>query len=326
MIIDVFCHIYPKKFLKAYVKTRLPQLLRFIEIGTGADEAFFVDENWHIKYMDRCGIDIEVLSLAYPPLWQTVSDILELTKVANDSISEITRRHSDRLLGIATLPILTGEALDELDRTIMDLGLKGVQIFSNVYGKPLDSPEFIPFYEKMCRYDLPIWIHPTSHEYYSWIGDFKLLSCFGWPFDTSLAMSRIVFGGILEKYPSLKFIVHHLGGMIPYFEERIKGFYDEAIMHPYVYGENPCKLKNHPIEYFKMMYADTVVNGSLPALKCGYSFYGPEHIVFATDYPYGPEKGERWARDILKSVKELDIPEEDKRKIFEDNVRRIIKI
>ena len=328
LVIDIFSHIYPKKFLKAYVKTQLPQLLRFVEAEYGAGDAYFIDEDARIKYMDKYGIEFEVLTIALPDVWQTIGEPIKLTRLANDSMAEAIEKHSQRLLGTATLPLLTGEALDELDRAIRDLGLKGVQIFSNMGGKPLDSPEFTSFYEKMSKYDLPIWIHPTHWEYYSWIQDYRLLQIFGWPFDTSLAMGRIVFGGILQKYPNLKFIIHHLGGMIPYFDERIRGFYDEALMHSHVYGGHlfPYDLKKDPIEYFKMMYADTVVNGSIPALKCGYSFYGSEHVVFATDYPFGPEKGERWTREILKSVKELDISEEHKRNIFEDNARKLLKI
>jgi len=191
-------------------------------------------------------------------------------------------------------------------------------------GEPLDSPAFLPFYEKMAKYNLPIWIHPTHWEYYRWIHDYRLIQIFGWPFDTSLAMARLVFGGILQRYPDLKFIIHHLGGMIPYFSERITGFYEDD---PHVYGALfPYELQKPPIKYFKMMYADTVVNGSISALKCGYSFYGPEHVVFATDHPFGPEKGERWTREILKSVRTLEIPPEDKQKIFEDNARRILKL
>jgi len=324
LIIDLFCHIYPKNFLKAYVKTQLPQLLRFVEAEYGVGDAYFVDEDARIKYMDKYGIDIEVLTLALPHIWQTISDPIKLVKLANDSMAEVAEKHSQRLLGTATLPVLTGEALDELDRAISELDLKGVQIFTNINGKPLDSPEFMPFYEKMSKFDLPIWIHPTHWEYYNWIQDYRLIQILGWPFDTSLAMARIVFGGILQKYPNLKFIIHHLGGMIPYFDERINGFYEDD---PHVYGALfPYELKRPPTEYFKMMYADTVVNGSIPALKCGYSFYGPEHMVFATDYPFGPEKGERWTREILKSVKDLDIPEKEKKMIFEDNARKILKI
>jgi len=328
LIIDLFCHICPRNFLKAYVKTQVPQLLRFVEAAYAAGDAYFVDENTRLKYMDKYGIDIEVLTLSIPHIWHNIRDPIKLVTLANDAMAEIAQKNSPRLLGTATLPVLTGEALDELDSAISDLGLKGVQIYSNMSGDPLDSPAFLPFYEKMAKHNLPIWIHPTHWEYYSWIQDYRLIQIFGWPFDTSLAMARLVFGGILQRYPTLKFIIHHLGGMIPYFSERISGFYDEAIMHPHVYGAHlfPYELTKPPIEYFKMMYADTVVNGSIPALKCGFSFYGPEHVVFATDHPFGPEKGERWTREILKSVRALEIPAEDKQKIFEDNARRILKL
>jgi aminocarboxymuconate-semialdehyde decarboxylase len=334
LVIDIFCHIAPKKFLNQYVKTQLPQLLRFLDAGADSAHGHFVDEDARIKVMDKYGIDLEVLSLQPSTMWDSVKDqdLLRLTRQANDAMAEVVGKHKDRMLGIATLPMLAGgEFLDELDRAIRDLGMKGCEVFSNVRGKPLDSPEFIPFFEKMSKYDLPILLHPTNWQYYEWIGDYRLIQIFGWPFDTSLAMARLVFGGVMFRFPNLKIVTHHLGGMVPHFAERIRTFYDEAMMHPETYGGTRMfpyaeKMNKHPLEFFKLFYADTVENGGLSTLKCGLDFFGSDHVVFATDYPFGPKNGEVWTEGVLQNMKDIDISDQDKQKIFEENSRKLLKL
>lgn len=334
MTIDIFCHIAPRRFLNQYAKSQLPQLLRFLNVSADSEHGHFVDEDERIKLMNKYNIDIEVLSLQPSTIWDNIKDsnLLEMTRLANDTMAEVVSRHKDRMLGIATLPMLSGgEFLDELDRAVNDLGMKGCQVFSNVRGKPLDSPEFIPFFERMERYNLPILLHPTNWQYYQWISEYRLIQIFGWPFDTSLAMARLVFGGVLYKFPNLKIVTHHLGAMVPHFAERIRTFYDEAIMHPETYGGTSMfpfaeKMPKHPMEYFKQFYADTVENGGLSALKCGFDFFGADHVVFATDYPFGPKNGELWTESIIRTVNDIDITQEERQKILEKNARKILKL
>jgi len=332
LIIDIFNHCYPKKFLKEYVKTKYSKIAWMKVEPSIRERADFWDPETRVKIMDKFGIGIQVLSLAMTP-YQLPSEPFELTKIANDRIvEEFVYKYPERFLGVATLASLTGEALDELDRCIRDLGLKGVQIFTCMNGKPLDRAEFLPFYEKMAKYDLPIFIHPTSvginEDVNPWPKVYGI--SLNWPYYSSMAMGMLVYGGILMKYPNLKVVIHHLGGMIPFYAERIHAFYD---VHP-EFQEQPRGLgikqllDKHPLEYFKMFYADTAVNGSMIAMRCGYSFFGTEHVVFATDYPYtlvGPPTYVD-LENTMKSVKDLDIPQEHKQMIFEDNARRILKM
>jgi len=321
LVIDIFCHFYPKKYLKEYPKAMWDSMVRSIGrpypvlsikdvvIEPIAEFARFFDPEARLKCMDNCGIDTQVLSLAMTPIMPSINDPFELIRIANDAmVEEFVEKYPDRFVGVANLASLTGEALDELDRCINDLGLKGVQIFTNMNGKPLDSREFLPFYEKMAKYDLPILIHPTEikAEESIWIQRYCPVD---WPFYSTLAMGMIISGGILQKFPNLKFVIHHLGGgIIPFYEKRI--------------GKRATS--------YKMFYADTATNGSVSAMRCGYDFFGPEHIVFATDYPYfsrsDPLSGETLVRDVLRSVKDLDIPEEHKQMIFEDNARKLLKL
>lgn len=318
--------------MRNYVKTQLPNLLRFLDAEAGPDSFHIVDDDYRVKYMDKFGIDIEILSLAYRPIWGSVSEneTEKMARLANDSLTELVSKHPSRMVGICTLPTLEGSMLDELDRSIKDLGMKGVTIASNIKGKPLDSPEFMAFYEKMAHYDLPILIHPTNWKYYDWINEYQLNMILGWPFDTSLSVARIVFGGVLDRFPSLKIIAHHSGSMIPFFGERIRGFYEFALDEKAPATSkslvNAAKMKKHPIDYFKAIYGDTMVNGSVSALMCAYDFFGPDHLVFATDYPHGPSKGDQWTDSVLKSVRAMDIGNEEKEKIFEKNSRSIFKL
>jgi aminocarboxymuconate-semialdehyde decarboxylase len=201
-----------------------------------------------------------------------------------------------------------------------ELDMAGIQVFANVEGRNLDEPEFRPYFEKANETGIPIWIHPQIRE--EWSVEFVLDKIFGWIFDTSLAMSRLVFSGMMEKYPDLKIITHHMGAMIPHFSERIKGFYNAGIFP----RANFAPLSKDPLVYFKKFYGDTVLNGSSHAFECGYRFFGPDQIVFATDYPFGPEKGETWVADTLKQVQDADfLGEAEKDMIMGGNFERLIE-
>ena len=332
MIIDAFCHFIPMQAIHDYVMMRMPSRLNFLEVSISQAGFHLADDEARIAYMDKFGIDIEVISFSQVgDLWQTLSEgeKLRFVKTVNDSMAKTSEKHKERLIAVATLPLLNGEALDELERAIGELGLRGCMIYSNVNGKPLDSPEFMPFYEKMSKFGLPIFIHPTNWPYYDWIGEYQLGQIFGWPFDTSLAVGRLVLGGVLEKHPNLKIIVHHMGAMIPFFAERMDGFYQEARSNPKLlaqaYGTRKA-LKALPKRYLRMLYGDTVVNGSAAALRCGYDFFGADHILFATDYPFGPKRGVEWTRRTLEIVRDSGFSREDKAKIMEGNARRLLRI
>ncbi len=202
-------------------------------------------------------------------------------------------------------------------------------LYTPIKDKPLDSPEFWPLYEKMSQYNLPIWIHPTRNITYadykteekSMYGIFLVL---GWPYETAVAMTRLVFSGVLEKYPNLKIITHHSGSMIPFFEQRIIGAYDMFEMRQK--DKSKQGLTKAPIEYFKMFYNDTALYGSTPGLMCAYAFFGADRLLFGTDLPYDSQLGDRLTRETINSVEQMDIPDFEKKKIFEDNARELLRL
>ena len=136
-------------------------------------------------------------------------------------------------------------------------------------------------------------------------------------------MTRLVFSGVLEKYPELKIITHHFGGMVSYLDKRIDGLYD---FHETILGKRFSEnVTKRPIDYYRMFYCDTAY-GSTPGLVCAYSFFGPDHMLFATDMPYDSELGNRKIRTTINSIDQMNIPEVDKNKILGENAKRILHL
>ena len=333
--IDVFNHIFPEPFYKLMMQVAgdfkdIGQRVRGIPMLVDLDERF--------RVMDRFGPDYrQILSLASPPLevlgGPEVST--QLAQAANDGMAELVQRHPDRFPGfVASLPMNASEGIvTEAHRAINDLGVCGVQVFTNVNGQPLTAPEFRPLFGAMAEHDLPIWVHPargasftdylteTSSKYEIWW-------TFGWPYETSAAMARIVFEGLLNDYPSLKIITHHMGGMVPYFEGRVGPGWDQlgSRTSDENLGAVLERLKTRPIDLFRMFYADTAVFGSRAATICGISFFGADHVVFASDSPFDPEKGPMYIRETIKIIDELELSETDRDKIYRANAVRLLKL
>ena len=280
------------------------------------------DPETRLRIMKKYGIDMQVLSLTTPILsGYGAKDAARICKISNDDTSDICEKYPDKFAGNAVISLLdVGEAVDELDRAIGELGLKGLTISTNQNGKGLDSAEYAPFYDKVVKYDIPIFLHPTNWESYPLVDmkkGFRLMHILGWPFDTSQATCRLIFSGTLEKYPSLKIVTHHLGAMLPYFSRRL-----ELSFNSYSKDKLPKPLS----EYLKRVYGDTALEG-VAALACGYAFFGPDRMVFGTDYPFGPGKGgEVFVRNRLAAIKTMKIPKTHKAKILEINAKKLLKL
>jgi aminocarboxymuconate-semialdehyde decarboxylase len=250
-------------------------------------------------------------------------------------MAEIVERHPDRFLGfVASLPMNNPDAaVAEIDRALGQLRATGVQIFSNVNGRALDGPEFEPIFARMAHHRLPIWLHPTRTPASADYADEKrskydLWWAFGWPYETTIAMGRLVFGGLFDRHPDLAVITHHLGAMLPYFEMRAAGGLDQLGTRT----EDPddaaalARLARRPFDYFKMFYGDTAVFGSAPALECGLAFFGVDRVLFGTDMPFDPEQGPGFIRDTIGALDRVRTSAEDKVKIYEGNARRMLRL
>ena len=317
LVIDAFAHVMPKSFAETLVKEYPTDELKQL-----ASISYFGDMENTVRMMDKHRIDKQVLTLARPTIWINMPpDLMKrMTSLGNDAVAEAARTHPDRFIPVGTLPVPTEEYLPEFDRCINELGMAGIQILSNIEGKLLDHPSFRPFFARANATRTPVWVHPQLQA--DWSEEFGLDKIFGWPFDTTMAMARLVFSGMMEEFPDLRIIVHHMGAMVPYFSERIKGVYDARAMFP---KANFRELPKNPLEYFKRFYADCVLNGAVHAFECGYKFFGPEQILFATDYPFGPRKGEVWITSALSEVHSVDLPQREKEMIYSGNLLRLIE-
>jgi aminocarboxymuconate-semialdehyde decarboxylase len=328
MKIDIAAHITPQKYVDA-VRKYMPEAMKDLLESTPT----IVDLDSRFRIMDKYPDMVQVLTIAGPlggPHSAQLNQV-EITKIANEALAELVLLYPDRFVAaVAVLPLNDMDAaLTELDRAIKDLKLRGILVNASYINKPLDSAEFMPLYQKMSDYDLPIWIHPWRPPYVSDYADekmsmYRIWHVWGWPYETTAAMARLVFSGVMEKFPKLKVITHHCGAMVPFFEQRIVSNYD--------YFEKrlneDCKagLTKDPLDYFRMYYGDTAVSGSTPALMCGYAFFGAEHMLFGTDMPHDMELGDMNISDTIRSIDDMEIPEEDKKKIFEDNARNLLKL
>jgi len=277
---------------------------------------------------------VQVLTVGPVPSLEDFADpkvAAELAEMANDEMAELLEKHRHRFVAaIALLPMNNFDAaIKETDRAIMDLGFKGIYIHSNINGKPLDNPEFFPLFEKMAQYNLPIYIHPwrsDEHPEYPTEDESKyaIASTFGWPYETTAAMSRIVFSGILEKFPGLKIVTHHCGGMVPYYAQRIVQHYGEKERRGEPYMR---KLPKTPLEYYKKFYADTAIHGNTPALMLACDFFGAERIVLGADFPLGDYYfGQRSYRQTIDAIKAMAISDEEKRMILSGNALKLLRL
>jgi aminocarboxymuconate-semialdehyde decarboxylase len=331
MMIDVFNHFIPRAYFD-----RLGEWVP----GHAVLSAFprlppLFDLDARLKLLDEFDDLQQVLSLANPPLELIGPPTATpaIARLANDELANVCRRHPDRFPAfIASLPMNNIEAaLAEIDRAIGELGARGIQVFTNVAGKPLSAPEFRPIFRRMAELDLPVWVHPIrgpqTPDYASeQQSQDEIWFMFGWPYETTACMTRLIFSGLLDELPSLKIISHHFGGMIPFFAGKIKlGFSQIFFGTP---QRNPAaqRLEQQPIAYYRKLYADTAVSGELGATRCGLDFFGADHSLFATDAPFDAEQGRALIRDTIAAVRRLDISEAERRRIFCDNARALLRL
>jgi aminocarboxymuconate-semialdehyde decarboxylase len=327
-IIDIYCHIFPDAFFQEMNRIA-PRLGNIGARLRGVKKLFDLDERF--REMDQFGDYREIISLPNPPIedFATGEVGLKLARIGNDAMAELCARHPARFpTFVAALSMTDVEgSAEEARRAVKELGAGGVQIFTNIAGRPLDDPAYESIFATMAELDQPIWLHPARTsamlDYASEPKSrFEMWWCFGWPYDTSVAMVRMVFCGLLDRYPNLKIITHHLGGMIPFYDGRIgPGL---QVLGSRTLDEDYSKvlpaLKRPHLDYLHDFYGDTALfGGGSQAVRCGLEFFGSEHVVFATDTPLGP------IAPTIARIRELDISEADRRKIFAGNAERLLK-
>ena len=332
LTIDAYAHISPPKYTEV-LKNKFPGF--YNQILGNVPPLYDLEERFRI--MDMFEGIVQVLTIGPVPPIEEFADSeqsVELAKLANDEMAELLLKYRDRFVAaIALLPMNNIDAaLKETERAINELGFRGIYVHSNINGKPLDAPEFMPLFQKMSEYNLPIYIHPWRSDNFTDYpteksSKYMIASIFGWPYETTVAMTRLVFSGILEKYPNLKVITHHCGGMVPYYAQRIFQHYGQQYMGYRRRAGYINELSKTPLEYYKMFYNDTAIHGNTPALMCAYDLCGADHIVFGADMPLGDFYfGFRSYRQTINAIEAMDITDEEKKKIFVDNARNLLRL
>jgi uncharacterized protein len=334
MKIDVFPHILPRKYfdrMLAVAPAGLTLQKRMMAIPA------LVDLDLRLRIMDRYEGYVQVLTLASPPIDVVAGPEAspDLARLANDEMAAIAARHPDRFPSfVASLPMNNPDAaVRELDRAIDHLGATGVQIYANVAGRPLDLPEYEPVFTRMAEHDLPIWLHPARPATVAdYPGEprskYDIWWAFGWPYETSAAMARLVFSGLFDRHPDIKIITHHMGAMVPLCEGRIGGGLDQLGTRT----DDPDdvaalgRLRRRPIDYFRMFYGDTALFGAHAAMECGLAFFGADRILFGTDMPFDPEQGTGFIRETIAAMERMRTTDEARGKIYEGNARRLLRL
>ena len=334
MKIDVFPHILPKRYFDRLLAVAPPGMALQKRMS---GIPVLVDLDLRFTMMDRWEGYVQVLTLANPPIEVVAPPAAspDLALLANDEMAAIVASHPDRFPGfVASLPMNNPDAaLAELERALDDLGATGVQVFSNVNGRPLDLPEYQPIFARMAERRRPIWMHPARPATVAdYAGEprskYDLWWAFGWPYETSVAMGRLVFSGLFDRYPELVIITHHLGAMIPFCEGRIGGGLDQlgARSDDPDDGGALGRLARRPLDYFRMFYGDTALFGAWHAMESGLAFFGADHVLFGTDFPFDPEGGPGFIRDTIAAMERMRVSDLDKAKIYEGNARRLLRL
>ena len=278
------------------------------------------DLELQLEDMDQAGVDISVLSCLLG--W---SAPLAECRMINDDLAAIQKKYPRRFVGLAQAPIGEGQpALVELRRAISALGLRGVTITSQVNGFSLDAPDLYDFYELVCELDVPLFVHPalvpTGYEH---LKDYDLPRVLGREVDLTVATTRLIAGGILDRYPSLKVVIAHFGGGIAAVKDRLvgKGYRFGTLRRPFG-------------EYYDMVYFDMAgFEGGATALHCALQGIRPERLVFASDYPQDftgvntdTGKGMTALHDYIDAVRGLPIDEKQKEAMLAGTAARLLKL
>jgi len=333
-MIDIFTHILPEKVHR--------RIMELVPGGGGIHKRIhqavgIVNLEDRFRVMDRFDDYKQIINLVAPPIeaFGPPPVANDLARLANDEMAELVGKYPDRFPGfVASLPMNDPDGLlEEARRAVTKLGAVGVQVFSNVLGKPLDKPETMPLFDLMADLDRPVWIHPIrGADFPDYKSEpkshYEIWWAFGWAYETSAAMAHLVFSGVFDRHPDLKIVTHHLGGIIPFVEGKIGPGWDVlgSRTTDEDYGPLLKRLKKRPIDYFRMFYADTAIFGSSSVAACGLRFFGVDHTLFGTDAPMGPKETSGWLGMVKKVVDELDISDEARRAIFAGNAKRLLKM
>jgi aminocarboxymuconate-semialdehyde decarboxylase len=322
--IDVHTHHYPARFFELIERSRSDfsfgtdptgrRIIRYKGSRFFGITSPMTDISKRIEDMDRVGIDVAVLSLSTPNVYfAEPAQQADVARLVNDSYAEEIAKRPERLKGFASIPMDDpAAALHELHRAIDELHLNGVILLSNINGRPLTDPRYRPFLEEADRMRLCILLHPMLPAAAEPFSEYVLGPIIGFPFDTTLAVARLCFSGVLRDLPGIRWIVAHLGGAVPYLMERMDNGWRD-------FAETKANIDELPSTYLKRLYYDTV-SFSGPSLRYVHGLVGADHMAMGSDYPHLLGSIDR----AVSSIADLDVPQADRDRIFSGTALSIL--
>lgn len=333
-VIDSFCHWAPIRFANQLGRRlpRVPQMLT-----RALSMPVMTDISARLRLMDRFPGYRQVPSLVSPPLETLAGPKLatELARLANDSMAEEASRQPERFPGFfASLPLNNHEAsLVEAERAIQHLDAVGVQLFTSINGRAPDSPFIMDLLAVIAKLDSTVLLHPTLQaDKPDYVDEahsrFELWWTLGWPYETSKAMYRLAFRGVFDRWPGLKIITHHAGGMIPMIEGRLGpglSSYGSRTLGR-IRDKEQMTTQRDVLRACKKFYTDTATFGSASAIDCAIRFFGPDRVLFGSDMPFGPEEGRGQIVLTAAALQELRLASHERQSILSGNSTRLLRL
>lgn len=324
--IDIHNHFYPEAYLRAVARES-----RAATVVTAAGETRIVygddysvvvpahrDPAARVADLDAAGIDRHILSLPGPAVHlETAERGVALARLTNEALAGVVRAYPARLGAVATLPMQApDEAARELERAVRELGLLGAMIFSNHGGVSLDDPRNFPVYAAAEALDVPLLVHPAAPANVAAAGlaDYRLTALLAFPFDVTVAATRLILGGVLDRFPRLTFVLGLLGGALPLLAERVIRGYA-------AYPELQGTLQRPVADYFRRFYYDTVPYGAA-GIPLTVAFAGADRVVLGSDHPHAIGN----LRDCTAVIDRLTVPEEERALILGGNLERLLRL
>lgn len=328
--IDAFAHILPEAYARRVEEltggSSISERIRGYRPWIREDPALTrLDARWRV--MDQFGDYSQVLTLAVPPVEELggPAAAAELARFANDEMAVLVRAYPQRFAGFtAALPMSDPDAAAaELDRAMASLGALGAQVYTNIGGRPLDDPRYKQIFDVVTSRGGTLWLHPTRSEVWADYpaetrSAYGIWWSLGWPYETSVAMARLVYSGYFDRYPGLQVITHHAGAMVPHFAGRLAAPLEDPDRDAIMAG-----LNGESLDYFRRFFTDTALFGAGHAVRCAVEFFGTSQVLFGTDMPLG---GPAVIADTIADIDALALPEAQAAAVYAGNARRILHL
>ncbi len=333
--IDSYCHFSSMEIIEYLEQASgiYPHVFRSLFANTTT----LINLDHRLNLMDECEIDMSVLvPLPWietaPPVYNDPQKALQAAQILNDQLADIAVQYPDRFRAVALLPTTNPDVmLQEFERAVNELGMVGGFYVVGPTAKPPDHPDYEYLYQKAVELDVPLWMHPSRPPIYpDYVGEpvskFQIWQTLSWLMDSSAAMVRLVMGGLFERLPDVKIIIHHHGALIPLFAERMQYGWEYFEQNTGVPQDTPI---DHPyIEHFKKFYCDTATQGYAPlVMQVAYDFFGPDHVLFGSDATMDAENGRIFTMEARRSLEDLrHVSTPELRQMYHGNAERLLGI